>query len=297
MTYTSPFQQTAEYLRREIENHLFSAGLLCRVFGRGKSDASLNSKIKNGAGKYKIGEKLVQDAIGIRVVLYFTEDIQIVRDILNLKYKIDKQSTTIDLPSDDTFSVSRYNLIYRLSGEYSDDISRSAGSRPIDSSFEVQIRTVLSEGWHEVEHDLRYKCKSHWEGHQDLSRALNGVVATLETSEWTMKKLFDELAYRNYKSRNWSAMLHTKLRMRVSSHSLSEDLTGFLDKNTEVAKLYFRIDRNKIIQSLVKAGNILPVNLNNIAFLWNFLEIKNPDLILLGGEVLADIFEQDFSGI
>ena len=297
MIYTSQFQQTAEYLRREIESHLFSAGLLCRVFGRGKSETSLTSKIEKGGGRYRVGEKLIQDAIGIRVVLYFTEDIQIVRRILDSKYEIDKLSTTIDLPSDDTFSVSRYNLIYRLSRQYAEEISRPIRSKPIDSSFEVQIRTVLSEGWHEVEHDLRYKCKSHWEGHQDLSRALNGVVATLETSEWTMKKLFDELAYRNYKSRNWSAMLHTKLRMRVSSPSLSADLACFFDQNPEIAKLYFRIDRNKIIQSLVKAGNVLPVNLNNIAFLWNFLTIKSPDLTLLGGEVLADIFEQDFSSI
>ena len=25
----------------------------------------------------------------------------------------------------------------------------------IDNTYEIQLRTVLSEGWHEVEHDLR----------------------------------------------------------------------------------------------------------------------------------------------
>ncbi|MBK7959276.1 MAG: hypothetical protein IPK03_14995 [Bacteroidetes bacterium] len=27
----------------------------------------------------------------------------------------------------------------------------------VDSTFEVQLRTILSEGWHEIDHDLRYK--------------------------------------------------------------------------------------------------------------------------------------------
>ncbi|MCO4883527.1 hypothetical protein, partial [Paraburkholderia caribensis] len=105
----------------------------------------------------------------------------------------DEKSSTIDLPSDSTFSVVRYNLIFRVSEDEEHSYGRLFNGQPIDTTFEVQIRTMLSEGWHEVEHDLRYKCKSHWDQQQDLSRTLNGVIATLETAEWSMTRVFDEL--------------------------------------------------------------------------------------------------------
>jgi ppGpp synthetase/RelA/SpoT-type nucleotidyltranferase len=105
--------------------------------------------------------------------------------------------STIDRPERDQFSVTRYNLIFRLPGETADSFSRIKGNRPLDLTFEVQLRSILSEGWHEVEHDLRYKAKENWNGHDDLSRVLNGIVATLETSEWNMGRVFEELAYRH----------------------------------------------------------------------------------------------------
>lgn len=69
----------------------------------------------------------------------------------------------------------------------------------IDNTYEVQIRTILSEGWHEVEHDLRYKCKEEWNEFKEESRLLNGIYATLESSEWSMLTLFDRLSYSQYK--------------------------------------------------------------------------------------------------
>lgn len=69
----------------------------------------------------------------------------------------------------------------------------------IDETYEIQIRTILSEGWHEVEHDLRYKCKEEWNNFQEESRLLNGIYATLESSEWAMLTLFEKLSYSQYK--------------------------------------------------------------------------------------------------
>ena len=71
----------------------------------------------------------------------------------------------------------------------------------IDNTYEVQIRTILSEGWHEVEHDLRYKCKEEWNEFKEESRLLNGIYATLESSEWSMLTLFDRLSYSQYKNK------------------------------------------------------------------------------------------------
>jgi ppGpp synthetase/RelA/SpoT-type nucleotidyltranferase len=192
MSVGSAYLRVADSIRKEIEAELVAIGLLCRVFGRGKSKSSLHAKLGAEPGKYHLGGKLVQDAIGIRVVLYFQEDVQIADAILRRKYQCDDASSTIDKPVDNVFSVSRYNLVFRLPEDYFRDVSEPSMASPIDRAFEVQIRTILSEGWHEVEHDLRYKRKADWAECDDLSRGLNGVLATLETAEWSMRKIFDD---------------------------------------------------------------------------------------------------------
>lgn len=45
-----------------------------------------------------------------------------------------------------------------------------------DATYEIQFRTTLSEGWHEIDHALRYKCKTDWDKHEDEERAFNGIL-------------------------------------------------------------------------------------------------------------------------
>lgn len=271
------FRHLAEQLRREIESKLQRIGILCRVFGRGKPDKSLKDKILKNPQKYKVGGKMVQDAIGIRVALYFVEDIEIVASLLSSQFIQDTNSSTIDFPATDQFTVTRHNLIFKIPTEYHNDMLRNIGSNPIDTTFEVQLRSILSEGWHEVDHDLRYKCKENWVGQDDLSRALNGIMATLETTEWSMKRIFDDLAYRHYKQKEWSAMLHNKIRMRADPR-LSETLTQYLDQNEEFAKEVFRINRRKVIERFHTLKPSLPVTLDNIVYVWNHIGPKSSEI-------------------
>jgi len=282
----SKFTHTAELIRREIEGILLRVGLLCRVFGRGKSNHSLESKLSKEPGKYSLGTKLIQDAIGIRVALYFSEDVSIVQELLASKFELLDADSTIDSPTTDQFTVSRHNLIFKIPSDYFNEMRRAVSTNPIDTTFELQIRSILSEGWHEVDHDLRYKSKSNWDGQDDLSRALNGIMATLETSEWSMRKIFDDLAYRHYKKGNWPAMLHCKVRMRAAPH-LSDTLVKLMDQNEELANDIHRINRNKVIHWFAHTPFRIPVNLDNIVYVWNEIGPKNllvhsaaPELIL-----------------
>ncbi len=285
----SEYKYIAEELRREIENFLFGLGLLCRVFSRGKDEYSLARKLSGAPGKYSIGSKMIQDIVGIRVVLYFSEDIEIVKNLLCSKYQFDEQSSTIDMPTTDQFSVSRFNLIYAIPAEYLSVMNRSIGNRPIDKTFEVQLRSMLSEGWHEVEHDLRYKSKEHWEGQSDLSRALNGIMATIETSEWSMRRVFDELAYRHYKEKKWDAMLHSKLRMRLSP-TLSTALKGLFDDDLDCAKEFFRIDRAVVFREFAELKPRLPLNLDNVVYVWNCCVIKHKAILEITPTLIKEAF-------
>jgi ppGpp synthetase/RelA/SpoT-type nucleotidyltranferase len=290
MIQIAAFTRVADSLRREIEQELMSLGLLCRVFGRGKSLVSLRAKLESTPGKYTPGGKLVQDAIGLRVVVYFPEDVQIVERILRLKFECDDLSSNIDRPTDSVFSVSRYNLIFRLPSAYFRDVEAPSAELPVDRAFEVQIRTILSEGWHEVEHDLRYKRKHDWVEHDDLSRGLNGVVATLETAEWSMRKIFDDLAYKQYKSRKWDAMLHSSLRMRISS-PLTSNVENYIDENKDVARKIIRIKRADVFYALFKLAPRIPLTADNLVFTWNRISIKDESLTRLTPRIILETMD------
>lgn len=262
------YSHIAEEVRREIDELLSSVGLLFRVFARGKDPVSLKDKLEREVGKYAIGGKLIQDVIGIRVALYFPDDIPIVKAILESKFRVNASASTIDTPESDQFSVTRYNLIFQLPADAESNFARISRSQPFDSTFEVQLRSILSEGWHEVEHDLRYKAKDHWTGHDDLSRVLNGIVATLESSEWTTSKIFDELAYRHYKAKNWRGMLPSLLRMRLRG-DISAAVIDALNSDSQTAKDLLRIDRPRLLKSLARVRPRIPVTFDNAIFLWN----------------------------
>ena len=289
MPYDSS-RRAAEELRKEIEELLGSIGFLCRVFSRGKNKESLEKKVNSVPGKYSVSGRLIQDIVGIRVILYFPEDIPIVQEILCGRYSHIASASTIDAPSANEFSVTRHNLIFVLPVPHDRDIRAVAHEVPIDCTFEVQIRSILSEGWHEVEHDLRYKRPAHWDGHDDLSRSLNGLVATLETAEWSMRKILDDLAYRHYKNKNWAAMLHCALRMRATPH-LSSEICAALDSDLNLAKEIFRISRHAVFRSLVKLAPKIPVTLDNIVYLWNFVSVGNQSITNLTPQFLRDTFE------
>lgn len=283
----SEFRHLAEYVRRDVDETLQRSGILFRAFGRGKSMHSLASKIDKNPGKYSVGGKLVQDVIGVRVALYFFEDTPIVEGILNARYELDGSASIVDHHDSDQFTVTRHNLIFRVPPEHMSDMVRVIGLRPIDRTFEVQIRSILSEGWHEVDHDLRYKCRSSWDNQGDLDRALNGILATLETSEWSMKKIFDDLAYRHYKGGNWVGMLHNKFRMRAP-FELGRDFSLLLSSDPSLAKDILRVSREDVIRRISLATPKVPITLDNILCVANCVGPKNSSLLDITSSVLRE---------
>lgn len=261
-------------LQNNIEGELNRIGLLYRVFSRTKSENSITKKFIKEPGKYSEHGKKIQDLFGVRIILYFPDDLLIAQEALKKSFQVD--SKTVDEAADNNFSATRCNYVFRLPGDLSSDSVLIKKYAYIDKTFEVQFRTILSEGWHEVEHDLRYKCKDDWNDHSDLSRALNGIYASLETSDWGIMKLFEELAYRNYKCSSWSAMLRNKLRLRMDD-SIEDNIIKIIDEKS-LGKSFFRIDRSKVLTLILDYDIDIPINLNNIIFLCNHFFVKSVDL-------------------
>lgn len=279
---------TMRIICEKIEQKLSNVGLMYRIFSRVKTPDSLKKKLANDT-EYGVS-KMLQDLIGIRVVLYFGDDIETVRYILSDCYNEKSKDNSIDITANDQFKAVRYNIIYSLDDDTTKLLHLGDLSAKIDNTFELQIRTVFSEGWHEVEHDLRYKNKPDWTGFDRQSRLLNGVYASLESSEWMMIKIFDELAYSHYKNNNWAAMLRQKFRIRFNQDDISDEIKLILEKDG-VAKQFFRLDRNKIISEMNSRDFYYPLNLNNFICFCNLLFIKNQEIKSLTSATMIDDYE------
>lgn len=284
------FESEAKSISRQVEHILNCAGIFFRIFHRGKSLGSLQQKIQKNPGKYGDGKK-IQDIVGIRVCLYFSDDIDLAKELVCKKFKYSEESSSIDLPEKTQFGPTRYNLIFSIP----EDISRSMSlpqsmERIVDETFELQIRTILSEGWHEVEHDLRYKFPNDWANDDWASRAFNGVFASLETSEWTMLKILDDQAHSNYKSGNWAAMIRSKFRLRFTDHNLDPLLAQWLSESPSAAKNLFRASRSEMLEYILSIGN-MPVTMNNLVYLYNIRNAKDSRILEVTPKYLMRLVE------
>lgn len=272
-------QSISERLKVELTEHLNGCGMMFRLFARVKTLESISHKMDIKGDSYRSGKSKIQDIIGLRVVTYFQDDI----DALFFYYNNGEVvKSSIDEPDSSTFCPQRLNLTRKLPVEMREDFRKALPEEYapyIDDTYEIQIRTVFSEGWHEVEHDLRYKCKQDWIGCEDYSRIMNGLIAMLETSEWNMKSLFDQMASRNLIQGNYRAMFRNKFRLRIKGDDFSPQINSFLRANKEVPKKVYDVDRMIILLTMLNQSLPLSLTYDNLLFLINRIEINDQGIL------------------
>jgi ppGpp synthetase/RelA/SpoT-type nucleotidyltranferase len=241
-------------IQEAIVDIFHNSGIYYRIFYRVKKAKSLTEKLNRGGYGLEPGEKRVQDIIGLRIVLYYGDDLsigqKIMRDTFLMLGDWEKTET-----KEDQFAASKINGIFYIPEEFMINYKIPENKLPVQSVFELQFRTMFFEGWHEIEHDMRYKTHfaddTFWKGSPDLSRILNCIVANLELCDWSMLGLFDQLAEYHYKEKNWEMMLKSKFRLRMSEKHLSEEIADFFDASLEVAEQIYYCTRSRLIESLM----------------------------------------------
>ncbi len=273
-------QYIINQIKTEIESRLDRCGLFYRLFARSKKGQAVEEKIaKKG---YTTDGKKLQDLIGVRIVLYFKDDINLCESIILRDYNV--LEVVRDQEEEDSFKPTRLNIVCKLSQDIVNLFDSAIWEYPIDQTFEIQIRTIFSEGWHEVEHDLRYKNHVEWKDYDDLSRSLNGIYATLETCDWAIIHLFQSKAYMHYKRKEWEAMLRNQLRIRFESKPLDSSIIAILDSKPETAKNLFRVDRQLLLKNLSNIRFPLPLTMNNVVYVINELFLKVEELSIITPE-------------
>ncbi len=172
-------------LKRIISERLEQCGFYFRVFSRTKTPTSMSRKFQRK--EYGEGKK-IQDLVGVRVNLYFDDDVEICKRIMENTFDLQEWSTSER--SDEEFKPTKLNGVFRLPEYLKAEISPETWDMSIDDTFEIQIKTMFFEGWHEIEHDMRYKGEELWDSFPGFSRYFNSILATLELCDKSMVTLF-----------------------------------------------------------------------------------------------------------
>lgn len=292
------FELIEKEIRERVIDELNKVGVLYRIFTRAKDDKSISEKIQRKANEgkpYIQGTKLIQDVIGIRIVTYFKDDVELVKEILNHKIKIISQE--VDQPDPTVFKPKRTNFICSFNERQKQiflDVQQSSNNPDhelLDATYELQLRTILSEGWHEVDHSLRYKCKSDWEGHQENERLLNGIYASLEINDIALKNLFNELSYKHFKNKKWEGLIRNKFRLGFQQIPMRKELVDIFDQNKETSKAFYKLSRHDTLLILYRLDISLPVTINNLIYLINASIIKDADILAITPTVVLDTIQ------
>lgn len=244
-------------LLNTLVTKLNNAGIYFNSTSRIKSESSLLHKLETGKYSMQEGGRKIQDIIGIRINLFYLEDMDICEKILEETFLLDNWSKTKN--EENKFEAQKCNGVFRIPSKYLRNIPASVWNKPFDQTFEVQLRTVLFEGWHEIEHEMRYKYKlgsdsketDLWTGHEDLSRVKNSIIANLELCDWSIMQIFNSIHDSQYKEKNWENAIRSKYRLRITQDPLKPELREYLDNNPDIVAQFHTVSKRELVDILL----------------------------------------------
>jgi putative GTP pyrophosphokinase len=165
-----------------------------KIESRAKEPESFFRKIKTHKPKYKEPLRDVPDIVGVRLIVYYRSDMEVIESLLRQLFDIDVGR------SDKKLENMRPNEFGYLSNHYVVSLPLERSKLPEWKPFsavhaEIQVRTVLEHAWAVVSHKLAYKHKD--EAPESLQRGLFRLSALLEESDdkfCTLKRDRDGLA-------------------------------------------------------------------------------------------------------
>ena len=196
--------RTDEY--RNATRHLFDFGRMLEsliddivrelgvvpqnIASRVKDQASVERKLKLKGDRYSSVAELT-DLLGIRVVTYLPDDVDIISNSLYDEFSIDLDNSVDKrvVLEPNQFGYSSVHFVAELRSDRArlTEYKRFAGRK-----FEIQLRSVLQHAWAEIEHDLGYKSN---QGIPDLAkRHFSRLSALLEIADDEFQRLKAELS-------------------------------------------------------------------------------------------------------
>lgn len=275
-------------LKRIISDRLEQCGMYFRVFSRIKTPASMARKFE--VKEYN-GDRKLQDLVGVRINLYFDDDVSLCQSIMEQTFERVEWSQSER--AEDEFKPMKLNGVFRLPEYLKGEISQATWDMCIDDTFEVQIKTMFFEGWHEIEHDMRYKGEELWDQYPDFSRYFNSILATLELCDKSIVTLFEDLGHDLYKKGKWTDMVRSHFRIKLSDTPIYPEVEARLNESQKqevdsLAKRIYKTSRATLADRLLHRVRRIPINVNTVIALLNESEFHDPELTKIFRE--RDVF-------
>lgn len=153
---------------------------------------TISSRIKDFDSFYeKISRKSYEDPFndnedfcGIRIVLYYLEDIERVEKIIENNFKIQESDNKSDKLELNEFGYRSKHLIIKINNSWCVTPNYKGLE---DIKVEIQIRTSLMHTWAAIEHQLGYKANQELD--EKLKRKLYLISAKLEDADMQFQEI------------------------------------------------------------------------------------------------------------
>jgi putative GTP pyrophosphokinase len=168
-------------VRALVEQLLDGAGIRYHAIeSRTKTVESFQEKISRPDKNYSDPLAQISDLVGIRVLLYYGDDIERVTNLIVPEFKVIEQHAGHDtnLMEADRFGYLSTHCILELNKTRA---ALAEWKAHRGKKFELQIRTMLQHSWAAISHSLQYKHETDVPTH--LRRRLNRVAGLFELAD------------------------------------------------------------------------------------------------------------------
>ena len=132
--HIAQLEAIGERLEEDIAGILERAGIYFRIFHRAKTPASIAGKLEKGGYGFAPGEKKLQDLIGLRIVVYYYDDLTILHTILEETFRrVGEWSQTGT--TEEEFKATKLNGVFRVPDEYQRIYNGDITGIPADFTF------------------------------------------------------------------------------------------------------------------------------------------------------------------
>ncbi|MBR1598205.1 MAG: hypothetical protein IJ661_04720 [Lachnospiraceae bacterium] len=203
--------EVLNHIHKEIADTLDKCGIYYRLNSRVKSanstDKKLSTKINNGEWLYRHNPKNhMQDLFGFRILIYFVEDMPILKRLLSKRFtmhltweeKTNRKEEFGAISTNGVFIINKKCLPSSDKSNLSEELQEVLKGQLVDPTFEIQLRTVTFDAWHEIDHDYSYKFTNMWKDQSEYLRRFHSILATLELCDDTTVTTLENLAYDIY---------------------------------------------------------------------------------------------------
>lgn len=194
------FDNFKEAIEHQIKSILHTSEInVNSITSRLKDKESLKGKIDKKGNKYSSISDIT-DIVGVRIITYFSEDVDKVAEIIEKEFDIDRENTIDkrDALGDDKFGYCSLHYVVRMSKQR---LKLREYSAYKDLKCEIQIRSVLQHAWAEIEHDIGYK--SAITIPKEIRRKFSRIAGLLELADKEFNEIRTSLhEYENKASNN-----------------------------------------------------------------------------------------------